>query len=109
VPFNNLLDEDCATAPDGAPAVDFAAHARALGATAEHVANLAELEQAMKRARAANSTYMISIRTDAHRSTREGGSWWEVAVPEVSAHDAVRDARANYESALRKRDGDSGA
>jgi len=109
VPFNNLLDEDCATAPDGAPAVDFAAHARALGATAEHVANLAELEQAMKRARAANSTYVISIRTDAHRSTREGGSWWEVAVPEVSAHDAVRDARANYESALRKRDGDSGA
>jgi len=109
VPFNNLLDEDCATVPDGAPAVDFAAHASALGATAEHVANLAELEQAMKRARAANSTYVISIRTDAHRSTREGGSWWEVAVPEVSAHDAVRDARANYESALRKRDGDSGA
>jgi len=109
MPFNNLLDEDCTTAPDGAPPVDFAAHARALGATAEHVANLAELEQAMKRARAANSTYVISIRTDAHRSTREGGSWWEVAVPEVSAHDAVRDARANYESALRKRDGDSGA
>jgi len=108
-PFNNLLDEDCATAPGGAPAVDFAAHARSLGATAEHVANLAELERAMKRARAANSTYVISIRTDPHRSTCEGGSWWEVAVPEVSAHDAVRDARANYESALRKRDGYSGA
>jgi len=109
VPFNNLFDEDCATAADGAPAVDFAAHARALGAAAEHVANLAELEAAMKRARAANSTYVISIRTDPHRSTREGGSWWEVAVPEVSAHDAVRDARANYESALRKRGDGSGA
>ncbi|MBS0583756.1 MAG: 3D-(3,5/4)-trihydroxycyclohexane-1,2-dione acylhydrolase (decyclizing) [Proteobacteria bacterium] len=106
-PFNNLLDEDCATAAGGgAPAVDFAAHARALGATAEHVADIAEFEQAMKRARAANSTYVISIRTDPHRSTREGGSWWEVAVPEVSTRASVREAREGYAAALRKRDGD---
>ena len=108
-PFNNLLDEDCTTIPGGAPMIDFAAHARALGATAEHVSNIAELELAMKRARAATSTYVISIRTDPHRSTREGGSWWEVAVPEVSARESVREARAGYETALRKRDGGSGA
>ena len=107
-PFNNLLDEDCATAA-GAPAVDFAAHARALGAAAEHVDSIRELEQAMKRARAAKSSYVISIRTDPHRSTREGGSWWEVAVPAVSTRESVREARTDYEAALRKRDQESGA
>jgi 3D-(3,5/4)-trihydroxycyclohexane-1,2-dione acylhydrolase (decyclizing) len=106
-PYNNLLDEDCATA-GGAPAVDFAAHARALGATAEHAGNIAELEQAMRRARAANGTYVISIRTDPHRGTHEGGSWWEVAVPKVSARESVRAARADYTAALRQRGGESG-
>jgi len=106
-PFNNLLDEDCATAT-GAPAVDFAAHARALGAAAEHVDSIGELEQAMRRARAAKSSYVISIRTDPHRSTREGGSWWEVAVPAVSTRESVREARTDYEAALRKRDQESG-
>jgi 3D-(3,5/4)-trihydroxycyclohexane-1,2-dione acylhydrolase (decyclizing) len=104
-PFNNLLDEDCTTAAAGAPEIDFAAHARALGATAEHVADIAALEQALRRARAAKKTYVVSIRTDAHRSTREGGSWWDVAVPEVSTRASVRDARAAYDTALRKRDG----
>lgn len=109
VPFNNLLDEDCATAAGGAPVVDFAAHARALGASAEHVADIAQLEHALRRARAAKNTYVVSIRTDPHRSTAEGGSWWEVAVPEVSARESVRDARAAYAAALRRRDGDSHA
>ena len=108
-PFNNLVDEDCATAPNGAPAVDFAAHARALGAAAEQVANVDELGPAMLRARAAKNTYVISIRTDPHRSTREGGSWWEVAVPEVSTRESVRDARREYEAALRKRSGGANA
>jgi 3D-(3,5/4)-trihydroxycyclohexane-1,2-dione acylhydrolase (decyclizing) len=103
-PFNNLVDEDCAAVADGAPEIDFAAHARALGASAEHVADIAELEQALQRARAAKSTYVISIRTDPYRSTDEGGSWWDVAIPEVSAREPVRDARAAYETALRKRD-----
>jgi len=105
-PFNNLLDEDCATAT-GAPTVDFAAHARALGATAEHVGSISELEQAMKRARTAKSSYVISIRTDPHHSTREGGSWWEVAVPEISSRESVLEARTDYEAALRRRDGGS--
>ncbi|MBN8887926.1 MAG: 3D-(3,5/4)-trihydroxycyclohexane-1,2-dione acylhydrolase (decyclizing) [Rudaea sp.] len=104
-PFNNLVDEDCATVAAGAPAIDFAAHARALGAAAEHVDDIAGLEQAMTRARAAKSTYVISLRTDPHRSTREGGSWWDVAVPEVSSRASVRDARDAYAAALRKRDG----
>ena len=101
-PFNNMFD-DCAQGPLGAPAIDFAAHARALGAHAEHVADAAALETALQRARAADRTYVISIDTDASRTTDDGGWWWEVAVPEVSAREAVRTARAQYETHLAAR------
>ncbi len=101
-PFNNLLD-DCVQGPLGAPTVDFAAHARALGARAEHVANVQELEAALQRARAADRTYVISIDTDAARTTDDGGWWWEVAVPEVSPRAGVREARAQYEAQLAAR------
>ena len=46
-------------------AIDFAAHARSLGAHAEHVKTIAELEAALKRARAAERTYVVC---DRHRS-----------------------------------------
>ncbi|WP_028228946.1 3D-(3,5/4)-trihydroxycyclohexane-1,2-dione acylhydrolase (decyclizing) [Paraburkholderia ferrariae] len=98
-PFNNLFD-DCAQGPLGAPRIDFASHARSLGAQAEHVANVAELEAAMQRARAATRTYLISIDTDPARTTEDGGWWWEVAVPEVSARTAVREARERYDERL---------
>ena len=101
-PFNNLID-DCRQGPQGAPAIDFAMHARALGATAEHVANIGELEAAMQRARAADRSYLISIDTDPARPTEEGGWWWEVAVPEVSEREAVKKARVGYERALTAR------
>ena len=101
-PFNNMFD-DCAQGPLGAPAIDFAAHARSLGAQAEHVANVSELEAALQRARAADRTYLISIDTDAARTTDDGGWWWEVAVPEVSTRPAVRDARAKYETQIAAR------
>jgi 3D-(3,5/4)-trihydroxycyclohexane-1,2-dione acylhydrolase (decyclizing) len=101
-PFNNMFD-DCAQGPLGAPPVDFAAHARALGAQAEHVANVGELEAALQRARAADRTYLISIDTDAARTTDDGGWWWEVAVPEVSPREGVRGARADYEAQLAAR------
>ena len=88
--FNNML-------PDSAPAIDFALHAQSLGAMSEHVGSIAELEQAMLRARAAPRTYLICINTDDTRTTEEGGCWWEVAVPEVSTQPGVQAARARYE------------
>jgi 3D-(3,5/4)-trihydroxycyclohexane-1,2-dione acylhydrolase (decyclizing) len=94
--FNNLF-EDCAQGPLGPPAIDFAAHARALGALAEHVDSLAELEAALTRARAADRTYVVVVDTDPLRSTEAGGCWWEVGVPEVSDSDEVRSARAGFE------------
>jgi 3D-(3,5/4)-trihydroxycyclohexane-1,2-dione acylhydrolase (decyclizing) len=101
-PFNNLIS-DCRQGPHGAPDIDFAMHAKSMGAIAEHVSDLEELEAAMRRARAADRTYLICIDTDPSRPTNEGGWWWEVAVPEVSNREAVRGARSNYESALAAR------
>ena len=96
-----MLD-DCLHGPDGVPAIDFAAHARAMGAEAEHVGSIGELEQALVRARASARTYLIAIDTDHRRTTEEGGCWWEVAVPEVSARETVKQARHDYELAKQK-------
>ena len=97
VPFNNLFD-DCLQDAPGAPRIDFAAHAASMGALAENVKTIADLEAAMARARAADRTCVICIETDPAHTTTEGGWWWEVAVPEVSERAEVRKARAEYEA-----------
>jgi 3D-(3,5/4)-trihydroxycyclohexane-1,2-dione acylhydrolase (decyclizing) len=94
-PFNNML-EDCLRFGEGAPNIDFAANAASLGALSEKVANIAELEAALQRARSANRTYLICIDTDDTRTTKEGGWWWEVAVPEESSSESVHQARLAY-------------
>ncbi|EXJ11848.1 3D-(3,5/4)-trihydroxycyclohexane-1,2-dione hydrolase [Nitrincola nitratireducens] len=95
--FNNLL-EDCLTIDDGAPKTDFAAHAASLGALSEQVCSIYELEQALERAKLATRTYVIAIDTDPLNDTKEGGAWWDVAVPEVSPRPEVQKARNTYES-----------
>jgi 3D-(3,5/4)-trihydroxycyclohexane-1,2-dione acylhydrolase (decyclizing) len=84
-PFNNLLDE-------AAPPIDFAAHARSLGAESEKVADIQGLEVALKRAQAARKTYAIVIDTDPQRGTAEGGAWWDVPVSGTAkaAYDKAR-------------------
>lgn len=99
-PFNNLF-KDCLQGPAGAPVIDFAMHARSLGAIGENVKTIAELEAALVRARAAERTTVICIETDPLRTTQQGGCWWEVAVPETSSNDKVRRAREAYQSAKR--------
>ncbi|MBB3190290.1 3D-(3,5/4)-trihydroxycyclohexane-1,2-dione acylhydrolase (decyclizing) [Halomonas cerina] len=95
--FNNLLD-DCLTVEGGAPKTDFAAHAAALGAKAEKVGNIRELEAALERAKASDVSYVIAIDTDPLADTQDGGAWWDVAVPEVSARAEVNEARSRYEA-----------
>ena len=103
VPFNNLLI-DCVHGVDDATRIDFAANAASLGANAENVMTIPELEAALARARAAKRTSVICIETDPARTTDEGGWWWDVAVPEVSERAPVRAARAQYvESKQRQR------
>ncbi len=86
--YNNLI-KDCRDVE--APfAVDFAAHARALGAAAETVGSLSELRDALSRAKAARTTYVISLKVDAHDGwTTEGHAWWETGGPHVSDRPAV--------------------
>jgi len=96
-PFNNLI-EDVDHRVDETW-VDFAAHARSLGAMAEAVDGIAGLEAALAHAKAAERTCVIVIRTDPLRTTAEGGAWWDVAVPEVSARGQVREAHTGYERA----------
>ncbi|MCB8876084.1 3D-(3,5/4)-trihydroxycyclohexane-1,2-dione acylhydrolase (decyclizing) [Acidisoma silvae] len=95
--FNNLLKD---SRHEVMPEVDFALHARALGAVTEKVSDLAGLSQALERARASERTYAVVIDTDPLISTAAGGHWWDVAVPEVSVRSEVQAARADYVAAL---------
>lgn len=69
--FNNLL-QHCQTVAEGAPEIDFAGHARALGAKSESVAGITELEAALVRARQAQSTYVIALKTDPYMTSQGG-------------------------------------
>jgi 3D-(3,5/4)-trihydroxycyclohexane-1,2-dione acylhydrolase (decyclizing) len=93
-PFNNLLADS--------PRIDFAAHAASLGARAQKVANVPQLEAALEQARAVDRTCVIVIETDPDSSTGAGGAWWDVAIPEVSDSKSVMEARASYEDRLTK-------
>jgi 3D-(3,5/4)-trihydroxycyclohexane-1,2-dione acylhydrolase (decyclizing) len=93
--FNNLLVDSRITGE--LVAVDFAAHAAAMGCRSEDVASVVELGPALERARASDRSYVIVLRTDPHRWT-EGGAFWEVGVPEVSEREAVRAARHAMDS-----------
>ena len=39
---------------------------------------------------------VVVIDTTPWRTTDDGGAWWEVAIPEVSARAEVREAREKY-------------
>ena len=92
--FNNLLE-------DAAPAIDFVAHARSLGAEALQVNNVRELDRALNDTRAKTRTVVIVINTDPHQTTAAGGAWWDVAVPEVSSSEDVSAAHEKYRRTLR--------
>ena len=93
-PFNNLLDDAVHETPSN---IDFAAHAASMGATAVHVGSIAELEDALAKAREADGVQVVVIDTDPGPSTEAGGTWWEVAVPAVSDRSEVHHAREAYE------------
>ena len=100
-PVNNLL-EDCPTIPEPF-GVDFTTHATSMGATAEKVANPAELAEAFKRAKASDKTYVIVMDVDAYEGwTTEGHAWWEVGTPHTSADENVRNAHVEWETTREK-------
>jgi 3D-(3,5/4)-trihydroxycyclohexane-1,2-dione acylhydrolase (decyclizing) len=97
-PFNNMWGDVRAAER---VRVDFVGHARSMGARAEEVATLDELAGALDRARAADRTSVIVLKTDPSAWTG-GDAWWDVGVPEVSDRAEVRVARAEHD-AERKR------
>ncbi len=100
--FNNLLAD---TRHDALPDIDFAVHARSLGALAEKASSLGELRLALAQARTHDRSTVIVIDTDPLKTTEAGGWWWDVAVPEVSDRPEVNAARHGYEQRVRmKRD-----
>ena len=71
--FNCLLKSS--KTPNLVP-VDFASHAKSMGADGEKVNSIAELEEAFKRAKKSKKTYVISIHTDGYQWL-EGSAYWE--------------------------------
>ena len=98
--FNNLYAHANMTSP---PKIDFAAHAASMGAKAVKVASVAELEVALAARHGHKGPYVVVIDTDPYPSTPFGGSWWEVAVPEVSVRPEVNAARKAYVKHLKER------
>ncbi|MBV6650376.1 MAG: 3D-(3,5/4)-trihydroxycyclohexane-1,2-dione acylhydrolase (decyclizing) [Hoeflea sp.] len=95
--FNNLI-ADCPTVAEPF-AVDFEAHAAAMGAIAETVANPAELGEAFKRAKAGSKTHVIVMKVDAYEGwTTEGHAWWEVGTPHVTDNAKVKAAHEEQEA-----------
>lgn len=97
--FNNLLDKAHHVNPSN---IDFVAHAASMGATAVKATDIASLEAALADGRNVDGPYVVVIDTDPYPTTEPGGSWWEVAVPEVSDRPDVNAARKVYETGLRE-------
>ena len=62
--------------------VNFAQHAASMGAKSEHVSSISELEEAFKRAKQSDLTYVISIKTHSYEWL-EGSAYWESPTLEI--------------------------
>ncbi|MGO4115711.1 3D-(3,5/4)-trihydroxycyclohexane-1,2-dione acylhydrolase (decyclizing) [Rhizobium ruizarguesonis] len=91
--FNNMY-KDCNV--DVQPDIDFVAHAASMGAHAEKIGSIAELEARIVAARGRNIPSVLVIDTDAVPGTDAGGHWWDVAVPQVGGPERLEQARARY-------------
>ena len=99
--FNNLI-ADTPTVRDPF-AVDFAAHAAAMGANTETVSNATELGEAFLRAKAADTTSVIVMQVDPYDGwTTQGHAWWEVGTQHVTQNESVAEKHRETESARTK-------
>jgi 3D-(3,5/4)-trihydroxycyclohexane-1,2-dione acylhydrolase (decyclizing) len=96
--FNNFIAD---SRIENLVTVDFEKHAASMGAHAETVHSIGELEQAFARAKKADRTSVIVTKVQPHQWT-PGDAWWEVGVPEVSPRKEVRAARADFEKGKAK-------
>ena len=95
--FNNLLKSSKAP---GLVDVNFAKHAESMGAKSEHVTSISDLEEAFKRAKKSDTTYVISIKTHAYKWV-EGSAFWDSPTLEIPS------TKENKESLKLHKDGKS--
>ena len=89
------LDGDCLT-------VDYVANARSLGAHAMKAGTVAELKDALEKAKTLDRTTVIVVETDpcvGVPGTNPGGTW---RLPRFRNMRSVREARARYETARKR-------
>ena len=91
--FNNLFEHAYMGENSS---IDFTLHAASMGATAKKVASIKELEEALSSRHSISGPYVIVIDTDPYPSTPYGGTWWDVAVPEVSKRTEVNEKFEAY-------------
>ena len=96
--YNNMLRDSTGTRNDAR--VDFRAHAESMGAVTFEAHSRDELERALEAAREADRTAVIVTRVRESDWT-EGGAFWEVGVPEVSARPEVMAARVAMDDGLK--------
>lgn len=77
--FNCLFESS--KAPNFSP-VNFAQHASSMGAKSEQVSSISDLEEAFKRAKKSDVTYVISIKTHSYQWL-EGSAYWESPTLEI--------------------------
>jgi 3D-(3,5/4)-trihydroxycyclohexane-1,2-dione acylhydrolase (decyclizing) len=82
-------------------AVDFMAVAAGLGARAVRVATYEELERALGDMRTHDRTSVIVVEVDKEMRVPGYESWWDVPISEVSEIASIREARAQYEQAVK--------
>jgi 3D-(3,5/4)-trihydroxycyclohexane-1,2-dione acylhydrolase (decyclizing) len=83
--------------------VDLAANAASLGACVSRADTVDALRAALAAAKTrTDRPSVIVVAVDREARVPGCESWWDVPVAEVSTMDAVRDARAGYESARRR-------
>jgi 3D-(3,5/4)-trihydroxycyclohexane-1,2-dione acylhydrolase (decyclizing) len=83
--------------------VDFAAHARSLGATVFEAKDLPGLTGALEQSKQQKQTTVIVVETDPEQRVPGYESWWDVPVAEVSEMPPVREAFAEYDKASEKK------
>ena len=98
-PFNNLIADSWG---NRAFPVDFVQHARAMGAHAESVSTIAAFGAAFARAKKAEQTCVIEIKTDPYAWSDASHAWWEVGTPQVSGRSEIRDATAAMDQARKR-------
>jgi 3D-(3,5/4)-trihydroxycyclohexane-1,2-dione acylhydrolase (decyclizing) len=77
--------------------IDLAANAASLGADVISVTTVAELEDALRVARAAERITVVHVETDPLVGAPSSEAWWDVPIAAVSKIDATISARESYE------------